>query len=279
MTRAGGEVARAGGEWGETPAALPPPPSPELPAQRLPSSPPAPAAAAAAAASAAGSHPALTAARPPPPPPPRTVEVRRCLVGDEELGAVGVGAAVGHGHDAALGVLHAVANLVRKLAVGGGVDAAPALARARGVAALRAGAGPARRGFVVALSGRRRGGAAPRAAGPRLTAITLWLLLARSSWRAPPAALPLHPPLPARPPPHLDHEARDVSMEEGAGVVPAGSEGQEVLARVRRVLAEELQLEVAQVGVQRERLQGRGGGMVGAAAAGRRGGERRPAAG
>ena len=58
----------------------------------------------------------------------RTVQVRVCLVRDEELAAIGVGAAVGHRHHAALAVLQRLQDLVRELAVGRGIDALPALA-------------------------------------------------------------------------------------------------------------------------------------------------------
>lgn len=50
------------------------------------------------------------------------------LVRDEELAAVGVGAAVGHGHHAALAVLQRLQQLIRELAVGRGIDALAALA-------------------------------------------------------------------------------------------------------------------------------------------------------
>ena len=63
----------------------------------------------------------------------RTVEVRQFGVGEEELAVVGVGAAVGHGQDAAVGVLERVADLVGELSA---PDALPAAPRARRVAAL-----------------------------------------------------------------------------------------------------------------------------------------------
>lgn len=53
----------------------------------------------------------------------------------------------------------------------------------------------------------------------------------------------------------LDHEALDVAVEDGAVVVAAGAEGQEVLRRAGHLVAEHLALDVAQVRVQRHRLQ------------------------
>lgn len=61
------------------------------------------------------------------------VEVGLLGVGDEELAAVGVGPAVGHGHDPPGGVLERLAELVGELAA---PDGGAALAGARGVAAL-----------------------------------------------------------------------------------------------------------------------------------------------
>jgi hypothetical protein len=52
----------------------------------------------------------------------------------------------------------------------------------------------------------------------------------------------------------LDHEALDVAVEDGAVVVAAGAEGQEVLRRTGHLVAEHLALDVAQVRVQRHRL-------------------------
>jgi hypothetical protein len=49
----------------------------------------------------------------------------------------------------------------------------------------------------------------------------------------------------------LDHEALDVAVEDGAVVVAAGAEGQEVLRRAGHLVAEHLALDVAQVRVQR----------------------------
>lgn len=51
-----------------------------------------------------------------------------CLVGDEELRPIAVGPAIGHRQDATLAVLQAVIDLVGELAVGGSIDALPALA-------------------------------------------------------------------------------------------------------------------------------------------------------
>ena len=59
---------------------------------------------------------------------------------------------------------------------------------------------------------------------------------ARSAWRAPPA--------------RLDHEVADGAVEGGAGVVAALGQRQEVLARARRDVAVQLQVQVAQAGVQ-----------------------------
>ncbi len=64
------------------------------------------------------------------------------FVSDEELGAVGVGPAVGHGQHAALGVLQVVHQLVWELAVGGVVNGFAAFSRACGVAALPEEVGP-----------------------------------------------------------------------------------------------------------------------------------------
>lgn len=52
----------------------------------------------------------------------------------------------------------------------------------------------------------------------------------------------------------LDHEALDVAVEDGAVVVAAGAEGQEILRRAGHLVAEHLALDVAQVRVQRHRL-------------------------
>lgn len=59
------------------------------------------------------------------------------FVSDEKLAAIGVGAAVGHGQDAALVVLQVIDQLIGEFAVGCGVDAAAALAGARGVPTLQ----------------------------------------------------------------------------------------------------------------------------------------------
>lgn len=40
------------------------------------------------------------------------------VIRDEKLATIGVGTAVGHGHNATLGVLEGVSDLIRKLAVG-----------------------------------------------------------------------------------------------------------------------------------------------------------------
>ena len=52
-----------------------------------------------------------------------TIEVELLVVGDEELAAVRVGPAVGHGHHAPLAMLQAVHHLIIELAVGSRVDA------------------------------------------------------------------------------------------------------------------------------------------------------------
>ena len=52
----------------------------------------------------------------------------------------------------------------------------------------------------------------------------------------------------------LDHKPLDVAVEEGAVVVPRGGQGQEVGGGPRHLLAVDLQLDVAQRGVQRHRL-------------------------
>ena len=52
------------------------------------------------------------------------------------------------------------------------------------------------------------------------------------------------------PPARLDHEVADGAVEGGAAVVAALGQRQEVLARARRDVAVQLQVEVAQAGVQ-----------------------------
>lgn len=52
----------------------------------------------------------------------------------------------------------------------------------------------------------------------------------------------------------LHDEALDVAMEQVAVVVVAGAQREEVLARLRAVLAEQLQLDVADIGVQGDGL-------------------------
>lgn len=73
---------------------------------------------------------------------PPTIQVCMRFVSDEELGAVCVGPAVGHGQHAALGVLQVVHQLVWELAVGGVVNRFAAFSRACGVAALPEEVGP-----------------------------------------------------------------------------------------------------------------------------------------
>lgn len=52
----------------------------------------------------------------------------------------------------------------------------------------------------------------------------------------------------------LHNEALDVAMEQAAVVVVAGAQREEVLARFRAILAEELQFDVADIGVKGDRL-------------------------
>lgn len=65
--------------------------------------------------------------------PDSTIQMRVLAICDEKLAAVGIRAAVGHGHDPAFAVAQAVDNLVRKLARCRAEYALPALAGARGV--------------------------------------------------------------------------------------------------------------------------------------------------
>ena len=53
----------------------------------------------------------------------------------------------------------------------------------------------------------------------------------------------------------LDHKPTDIAVEHGAIVIAAGAECQKVLSRAWHLLAVNLQLHIAQVGVQRDSLQ------------------------
>lgn len=55
----------------------------------------------------------------------------------------------------------------------------------------------------------------------------------------------------------LDHEPLDVAVEDGAVVVAARAQRQEVLRRPRRLVAEHLALDVPEIRVQRHRLRRR----------------------
>lgn len=69
----------------------------------------------------------------------------------------------------------------------------------------------------------------------------------------------IHTPhtLPNIHPAHLYHESLDVAVEDDVVVVAAGGERQKILRGAGGLLAVQLQLDVTQGGVERERLQGR----------------------